>query len=93
MFRPRKGRKTMDSKKYTMWMYTLRHGLGPGTIPNDVTIIGHFVHPDNEWWDVLALDRALTPDEMRFYDIRLYEHMDRYSQIVPDGIPMPERKE
>ena len=48
------------------YQYVLRHGLGPGTIPNDVQIIDN--HEDG-YKDVVTLDRMLTPEEMDEYDI------------------------
>lgn len=48
------------------YQYVLRHGLGPGTIPNDVQIIDSY---ESGWKDVVTLDRMLTPEEMDEYDI------------------------
>lgn len=48
------------------YQYVLRHGLGPGTIPNDVQIIDSY---ESGWKDIVTLDRMLTPEEMDEYDI------------------------
>lgn len=48
------------------YQYVLRHGLGPGTIPNDVQIIDSY---EDGWKDVVTLDRMLTPEEMDEYEI------------------------
>ena len=58
---------TSDCKGY--W-YHARHGIGPGTIPNDVHLIKVVDDPENRWKDYICLDRFLTTQELRDYDLK-----------------------
>lgn len=66
----------LNDEKY---VYILRHGFGPGTIPKTVDII-NFEDLDNGETKVW-LNRPLTKEELDYYD------------IVPDNKAIPERYE
>ena len=51
----------------TGYLYILKHGIGPGTIPNDVTILKEKDLPN--YYTAVWLDRFLTTSEMDRYDI------------------------
>ena len=69
----KKSSKVKASTQYTDdadgWWYLARHGLGPGTIPRDVTMIDHKEDPENPWKDYICLDRFLTTQELKEYDL------------------------
>lgn len=54
--------------KASAW-YVLKHGIGPGTIPKDVSVIGVEDYPENPNRCYVCLNRELTPEEMDEYDI------------------------
>lgn len=51
------------------YWYHARHGIGPGTIPNDVHLLKCVDDPENRWKDYICLDRFLTTQELRDYDL------------------------
>ena len=50
----------------TYW-YLTKHGIGPGTIPKGVTMLDCI---DDQWDTYILLDRMLTTEELRTYDIK-----------------------
>ena len=69
--------KTLEDKrdKTKGYKYVLKHGLGPGTIPRDVDIIKV---EDGDYYDIVYLDRPLTKEELKLYDIPAEWEIDRY---------------
>lgn len=69
----------------TGYLYIFKHGIGPGTMPNDVTILKEKDLPN--YYTAVWLDRFLTTSELKQYDIpsetRINELLDRidYCQI------------
>lgn len=51
----------------TGYLYILKHGIGPGTMPNDVTILKEKDLPN--YYTAVWLDRFLTTSELKQYDI------------------------
>lgn len=49
------------------YWYLSRHGIGPGTIPSGVKIIKCI---DDGWDTYMLLDRLLTTEELKFYDLK-----------------------
>ena len=49
------------------YWYIFKHGIGPGTIPDDVKI-GKVKDLDN-YYSIVWLDRPLSTDELKYYDI------------------------
>lgn len=74
---------SLNDKKY---VYILRHGFGPGTVPKTVDIID-FEDLDNGKTKVW-LDRPLTKEELDYYDID-----DRVNESLNDKKNTPERYE
>ena len=64
------------------YKYLTKHGLGPGTLPNDVKLLDWEDKPHNltEIW----LDRFLTNQELEYYDI--YPETIQYETLYPDEI-------
>lgn len=56
-----------DKPPHEFWYYT-KHGLGPGTIPRDVTVLD--VKEDDNWGTYIKLDKVLTTDELNKYEIK-----------------------
>lgn len=54
-------------KKHGPYKYTLKHGIGPGTLPKDVEIVKY--KDLNNGYTVVYLDRFLTTDELEKYNI------------------------
>lgn len=56
-----------DSHYKNGYRYITKHGLGPGTLPKDV----HLLHAEDlpNWKTAIWLDRFLTTDELKYYDI------------------------
>lgn len=52
------------------YWYHARHGVGPGTIPRDCHLLDVVEDPDNSWKDYFLLDRALTAEELREFDLK-----------------------
>jgi hypothetical protein len=49
------------------YWYITKHGIGPGTIPDDVKV-GKVKDLDN-YYSIVWLDRPLSTDELEYYDI------------------------
>lgn len=66
------------------YQYELRHGWGPGTLPKDVEV---FEHTEDGYKDYVTLNRKLTPEELKEYDIkeRSNTSMDDDFKSVSDG--------
>lgn len=74
------------------YLYILKHGIGPGTLPKDVEIIRTEDLPN--YYTAVWLDRFLTATELKQYDIpsettvrsrlmTLGYTLDEYNDIVP----------
>ena len=50
--------------------YLSRHGIGPGTIPNDCHLLEVKDHEENRWKCYIKLNRVLTTEEFKFYDLK-----------------------
>ena len=59
-----------SSQQNNGWWYLFRHGLGPGTIPRDVTVLEVADHPTNRYKCYALLDRVLTTQELQEYDLK-----------------------
>ena len=76
------------------YLYIFKHGVGPGTIPNDVKVIKWKDLPN--YYTAVWLDRFLTTDELRRYDIPsetdINYYLDRigYCQKNGDVVPCDE---
>lgn len=57
------------------YLYILSHGMGPGTLPKDVTVEGIIENenfPEYSGWKTFAiLNRPLTPEEMNRFEVRM----------------------
>ena len=53
------------------WYFTT-HGVGPGSVPKGVHILDIQDGQNNKgtWGEFVAFDRALTDDELKYYDLR-----------------------
>lgn len=78
--------KIKESLKNKKYVYILRHGFGPGTVPKTVDIID-FEDLDNGKTKVW-LDRPLTKEELDYYDID-----DRVEESLKNKKNTPERYE
>lgn len=78
-----KVKESLNDKKY---VYILRHGFGPGTVPKTVDIID-FEDLDNGKTKVW-LDRPLTKEELDYYDID-----DKVEESLKNKKNTPERYE
>lgn len=58
------------------YLYILKHGIGPGTIPRDVTVVKTKDLPN--YYTAVWLDRFLTADELREYDIPSETDINKY---------------
>lgn len=54
------------NNKCPYW-YIFKHGIGPGTVPDDVKI-GKVKDIDN-YYSIVWIDRPLSTDELKYYDI------------------------
>lgn len=74
----------MISKQQDGYQYVLRHGWGPGTLPKNVEVLEHTVEG---FKDYVTLDRQLTPEELKEYDIqeRSNTEMSDDFKSVSDG--------
>lgn len=52
------------------YWFLCRHGIGPGTIPNDCHVLEVVDHPTNPWKCYIKLDRFLTTEELKYYDLK-----------------------
>lgn len=73
------------------YLYIFKHGIGPGTLPRDVEVIKTKDLPN--YYTAVWLDRFLTTDELRQYDIpsetRINELLDRIGYCQKDGDVVP----
>lgn len=73
------------------YLYIFKHGIGPGTIPNDVSVVKVKDLPN--YYTAVWLDRFLTTDELRQYDIpdetRINELLDRIGYCQKNGDVVP----
>ncbi len=71
----------------TGYLYILKHGIGPGTMPNDVTILKEKDLPN--YYTAVWLDRFLTTSELKQYDIpsetRINELLSRIDYCQADN--------
>lgn len=58
------------------YLYILKHGIGPGTIPRDVTVIKTKDLPN--YYTAVWLDRFLSADELKQYDIPSETDINKY---------------
>ena len=69
------------------YLYIFKHGIGPGTIPDDVNVVRVKDLPN--YYTAVWLDRFLTTDELRQYDIpsetRITELLDRIGYCQTAG--------
>ena len=70
-----RGRRTIKASKDRPYLYVLKHGLGPGTLPRDVEIIKT---DEYNGYTLVWLDRFLTTSELREYDIPSESNLERY---------------
>lgn len=86
-----------SSDRYTpkgSYLYIFKHGIGPGTIPSDVSVIKTKDLPN--YYTAVWLDRFLTADELKQYDIpsetEINRYLDRigYCQKNGDVVPCDE---
>jgi hypothetical protein len=67
------------SDRYTPkggYLYIFKHGIGPGTIPSDVSVVKTKDLPN--YYTAVWLDRFLTADELKKYDIPSETEINRY---------------
>ena len=85
------------SDRYTpkgSYLYIFKHGIGPGTIPSDVSVVKTKDLPN--YYTAVWLDRFLTADELKKYDIpsetEINIYLDRigYCQKNGDVVPCDE---
>lgn len=58
------------------YLYIFKHGIGPGTIPNDVSIVKVKDLPN--YYTAVWLDRFLTTSELKKYDIPSETEINKY---------------
>ena len=52
------------------WYYT-KHGVGPGSVPRDITILKCAYDEENDpWGEYFLSDKLLTTDDLRRYDLK-----------------------
>lgn len=73
------------------YLYIFKHGVGPGTIPNDVKVIKWKDLPN--YYTAVWLDRWLDNDELKQYDIpsetEINRYLDRIGYCKKDGDVVP----
>lgn len=73
------------------YLYIFKHGIGPGTIPNDVKVVRTKDLPN--YYTAVWLDRFLTTDELRYYDIpdetKINMYLDRIGYCKKNGDVVP----
>ena len=78
-------------KPDTGYLYIFKHGVGPGTIPDDVEVVKWKDLPN--YYTAVWLDRWLTTDELRKYDIpdetRINYYLDRIGYCKKGGDVVP----
>jgi len=82
------------SDRYTPkggYLYIFKHGIGPGTMPSDAHIVKVKDLPN--YYTAVWLDRFLTTDEMKQYDIPfetdINYYLDRIGYCQKDGDVVP----
>ena len=70
-----RGRRSIIASKDRPYLYVLKHGLGPGTLPRDVEIIKT---DEYNGYTLVWLDRFLTTSELKEYDIPSESNLERY---------------
>lgn len=72
-----------DGKSY--WAYVSKHGLGPGTIPNDVeaTCVSELPETGKT---LFCVDRQLTPEELDKYELALFDnsYFNKYPEVIKE---------
>lgn len=73
------------------YLYIFKHGIGPGTIPKDVSVVKTKDLPN--FYTAVWLDRFLTTSELKQYDIpsetRINELLDRIGYCQKNGDVVP----
>lgn len=73
------------------YLYIFKHGIGPGTIPSDVTVVKTKDLPN--YYTAVWLDRFLTTEELKRYDIpdetRINSLLDRIGYCQKNGDVVP----
>ena len=73
------------------YLYIFKHGVGPGTIPNDVKVVKWKDLPN--YYTAVWLDRFLDDDELKQYDIpsetEINRYLDRIGYCKKDGDVVP----
>ena len=54
--------------------YLMKHGQGPGTLPNDVKVVKYGESSNDK--DIVYLDKVLTPEEEAKYDMKPMEKLE-----------------
>ena len=72
-----------DGKSY--WAYVSKHGLGPGTIPEDVEAVCVSELPETAK-TLFCVDRQLTPEELDKYELALFDnsYFNKYPEVVKE---------
>lgn len=76
-----------EDRKY--WYFTT-HGIGPGTIPNDLNVLETREGQNDKgtWGTYICLDGVLNTDELNYYDLRELAPQDITSaEEIEDDIP------
>lgn len=90
-------KRLITASRYTSdggYLYIFKHGIGPGTIPSDVSVVKTKDLPN--YYTAVWLDRFLTADELKKYDIpsetQINRYLDRigYCQKNGDVVPCDE---
>ena len=68
-----------------LWVYVSKHGLGPGTIPNDVEAQYVTSLPDTGK-DIFSVSRELTPEELNKYELALFDnkYFAKYPEVLKE---------
>ena len=73
------------------YLYIFKHGIGPGTIPNDVKVVKVKDLPN--YYTAVWLDRFLTDEELKQYDIpdetRINDYLGRIGYCKKNGDVVP----
>ena len=64
------------------YRYILKHGLGPGTIPNDIHVLRWKDLP--HYYTEVYLSRPLSADELEYYDIPSETTLDKYDYLYEE---------
>lgn len=68
-----------------LWVYVSKHGLGPGTIPNDVEA-QYVTSLPGTGKDIFSVSRELTPEELNKYELSLFDnkYFAKYPEVVKE---------